>query len=192
VTIKSVQTHTPTCSIWAIPDEQIVPGGSTALSWSTTNASSASLDNGIGAVSLEGTRTVSNLWDDTIFTMNVSGQGGTAQCSVPVFLKETTPKPPKKPTCDIHMGGKNEYGAEETITWNTDEDVDSVEIEGAGEVPKHGWRGIMKLDKQTTFKMKVKKGTQVTECSCVGNPIEDKSADWTSWSNQGWQHSTWY
>jgi len=76
----------PTCTITANP-AAIVAGTSSTLSWTSTNATSASLNQGIGNVSLSGTRIVSPAVTTT-YTLSVAGAGGSATCSAPVVVNQ--------------------------------------------------------------------------------------------------------
>jgi len=66
----------PTVSLSASP-ASIRSGQSSTLSWTSTNADTCSIDNGVGAVALNGTATVSPT-RDTIYSITATGPGGTA------------------------------------------------------------------------------------------------------------------
>lgn len=78
----------PTASITATPSS-INAGDSVTLSWSTTNASTASIE-GIGDVSTSGTRTVTPS-ASTTYKLVAHGDGGTADASADVTV---VPPPP--------------------------------------------------------------------------------------------------
>jgi IPT/TIG domain len=68
----------PTATLTASPSVLNKPGLSTTLSWTTTNANSATIDNGIGAVALpNGSISTENLASTTVFNIMVIGYGGT-------------------------------------------------------------------------------------------------------------------
>ena len=75
----------PTVSISANPGV-IVYGESSTLSWTSTNAESATIDKGIGNVPLSGSITVSPV-GTTTYTITVTGPGGTATDQVLVTVK---------------------------------------------------------------------------------------------------------
>jgi len=79
----------PTVTISADPTT-LMPGESSTLSWSSTNAESASIDQGIGPVSVNGTTTVSPT-ETTTYTITATGPGGSAADSVEVVV--ITPPP---------------------------------------------------------------------------------------------------
>jgi uncharacterized protein (TIGR03437 family) len=72
----------PTVSLTAAPDS-IWRGQSSTLRWSSTNASRASIDQGIGNVPVTGSLTVSPA-ETTTYTITVAGAGGTASASATV------------------------------------------------------------------------------------------------------------
>jgi peptidoglycan-associated lipoprotein len=73
-------------------------GQSSTLRWSTSNATSASIDNGIGNVSTSGSRSVSPA-NTTTYRLTARGAGGEASESVTVRVVEPPPQPPAvKPT----------------------------------------------------------------------------------------------
>jgi len=86
-TTKSVTVtvhQPPTVSISTDP-EAILFGESATLSWSSTNATAATIDQGIGDVPVEGSTTVSPT-KTTTYTITATGFGGTATDSVKLPL----------------------------------------------------------------------------------------------------------
>jgi YVTN family beta-propeller protein len=84
--------HKPTVTITASPNP-IDEGETTTLTWSSTNADSATIDQGIGNVDVNGSLEVDSL-ESTTFTITVTGQGGTAAASVTVEV--LAPPAPRK------------------------------------------------------------------------------------------------
>jgi hypothetical protein len=70
----------------------IVRGNCTALNWTTSNAISASINQGIGAVALSGTRQVCPTVD-TSYTITATNPGG-SKASVPASVMVTVPAQP--------------------------------------------------------------------------------------------------
>jgi sugar lactone lactonase YvrE len=62
--------------------------GNVTFSWSTTNASSATIDNGIGTVPVNGSRTIT-VASTSRYTLTVTGEGGTATATVTVTIGAT-------------------------------------------------------------------------------------------------------
>ncbi len=75
----------PTATLTANPST-IKPGQSSTLSWSMTNASSAQIDNGIGAVQVPSGSTIVTPKQTTTYTLTVTGAGGTATANATVTV----------------------------------------------------------------------------------------------------------
>jgi peptidoglycan-associated lipoprotein len=71
-------------------------GQSSTLRWSVANATSMSIDEGVGAVQANGTRQV-NPGNSTTYTLSASGAGGNATRSVTVTVNAAPPPPPPPP-----------------------------------------------------------------------------------------------
>jgi peptidoglycan-associated lipoprotein len=80
----------PTVNLQASPT-LIQRGQSSTLTWSSTNATSLTLSPGIGAVSAEGTQSVSPQ-DSTTYTLTATGPGGSADATTHVTV--SVPPPP--------------------------------------------------------------------------------------------------
>lgn len=72
-------------------------GQSSTLSWSISNATDMSIDNGIGAVQSQGQRQIFPT-ATTTYTLSVSGPGGMDTRSVTVTVSTPPPPPPPPPT----------------------------------------------------------------------------------------------
>ncbi|MDN3513168.1 MAG: carboxypeptidase regulatory-like domain-containing protein [Candidatus Brocadia sp.] len=92
ITVESNHAYAPSCDILANP-ETIVQGNSATLTWTSTNATSAEIDQGIGAVAVNGSRSVSPA-QSTTYTITVTGDGGSATASVTVTVNTDTTLPP--------------------------------------------------------------------------------------------------
>jgi len=89
VTITVAASDAPSCTLSASPTE-VSSGERSTLSWTTTNAKTFSLDNGIGnaAPLAAGSTSTPAITGNTTFTGTVtSASGKTASCSVPVTIK---------------------------------------------------------------------------------------------------------
>ncbi len=109
----------PTCTLTASPTA-IQTGGSAALSWTTTNATSFSIDQGIGSVTpvASGSKSVSPS-TTTTYTGTATGSGGTVHCAATVTVT-STPPPPTAPTCTLTASPTSvNTGNHTTLTWTT-------------------------------------------------------------------------
>lgn len=76
---------TPVITSFSAAPPVIVKGASSVLSWTSTNGTSASLDNGIGAVATSGTHTVSPTVTTT-YTLTATNADGSANSSTTVTV----------------------------------------------------------------------------------------------------------
>ncbi|MCI0621077.1 MAG: peptidoglycan-associated lipoprotein Pal [Acidobacteria bacterium] len=84
----------PTVTLSANPST-IERGQSSTLSWTSTGATSVSIDQGIGDVSVSGSRSVSPS-SSTTYTITAKGEGGTAPATARITV--TAPPAPPPPT----------------------------------------------------------------------------------------------
>src|SRR5919108_4091960 len=81
------QPPIPTVSI-SSDKATVIAGDTVTLSWTSTAATSVSIDNGIGPVPASGSRDVQPS-SDTTYTVTASGAGGTATAAVSIKLSDT-------------------------------------------------------------------------------------------------------
>src|SRR6476620_4702121 len=81
----------PTASLSANPDT-VNKGGSTTLSWETSNATDVSIDT-IGAVQASGSQQVTPA-DSTTYHLTAKGPGGTQMATARVTVTQPPPPPP--------------------------------------------------------------------------------------------------
>lgn len=99
----------PAITFTATPDT-IISGGTSTLSWSVTNATTVTIDNGIGSVSLTGTRSVSPTATKN-YTLTATGPGGPSTASVIVSVTNVPP-----PTIAIVSPKENEIVSQSPLT----------------------------------------------------------------------------
>jgi len=121
----------PTTGISANPESMLI-GTSSTLSWNSTRADTAVIDNGIGAVNVNGSTIVSPT-ETTTYTIMVTGRGGTATSTATV----TVYYPP--PIIDISANPVSILlGESTTLSWSSTY-ADTVVIDnGVGSVPVNG------------------------------------------------------
>ena len=74
----------------------ITKGDASTLSWVSQNAKNCDIQPGIGAVTLKGSMPVTP-GSNTLYTLNCTGDGGTAKSSASVDVREPEPKPAPPP-----------------------------------------------------------------------------------------------
>ncbi|MCI5196623.1 MAG: hypothetical protein D3919_10430, partial [Candidatus Electrothrix sp. AW5] len=132
----SVSTPAPTVSLSADPTS-ITAGSSTTLSWTSSNADTVSIDNGIGTVATNGTSTVTPS-TTTTYTMTATGAGGTATDTVTVAVL-----PAVEPIITISAESESiALGSSTVLSWQSS-NVDTVSIDnGIGPVALTGSQSV--------------------------------------------------
>lgn len=94
-------TPQPTVTINASPDT-VNSGQSVTLSWSSTNATTLSIDPGVGSVAPQGSTPV-NPTNSTTYTITATGAGGSATASTRVTVNAPPPAapPPSAPAPNV-------------------------------------------------------------------------------------------
>jgi phospholipase C len=125
---KSDPPAAPTAQIQAAAT-QVTPGQSIALTWTTTNASSVTIQPSISttALPLSGSATVTPQ-ASTNYQLTASGPGGTAASSVMVNV--TAPPPPTPVVTLVSSPSAVSSGVPSTLTW-TSTNAASVSIQPA-------------------------------------------------------------
>jgi len=106
---KQVITSAPYCTLTGNPTSFGPGGGVTQLTWTTQNATSFTINNGIGSVTpVSGGNVNANVTQNTTFVGTATGPGGTFTCEVPVTI--TSPNP----ACTLTIS-KNEINTGESV-----------------------------------------------------------------------------
>ena len=104
----------PTIDSFSASPTTIISGNSSTLSWTTTNATSVSINQGIGGVSVDGSTSVTPT-TTTTYTLTATGPGGTVTSSVTI-----TVNPPSAPTASLSASSTSiAYNGSTTLTWST-------------------------------------------------------------------------
>ncbi|MCJ7524843.1 MAG: hypothetical protein MUP71_06415, partial [Candidatus Aminicenantes bacterium] len=128
---SSIYAVKPTVNISASP-ERINLGKSSTLSWNSTNATSASINNDIGTVPVNGTKSVSPA-ATTTYIITVTGSGGKATARVKVTVL------PPLPTVTFSASpGTIAQGGTSTLSWSTTSASTVTISAGVGTVPVNG------------------------------------------------------
>jgi|GEM_PF-3072145 len=120
----------PTVSFSAFPST-ITPGQSSQLTWSTSGASSVSIDNGLGAQPLSGSTNISPT-QSTTYTLTATGTGGTTTRQVTVAVGSTPTVTLTATPTTINVGGTSK------LTWASTNAVTASIDHGIGTVPANG------------------------------------------------------
>ncbi|RJR13118.1 hypothetical protein C4585_02560 [Candidatus Parcubacteria bacterium] len=145
VTVNTVTPDVPSCDISANPSK-INKGGTSTLSWTSENATSATINQGIGSVNKNGSKNVSPNETKT-YKMTVTGPGGTANCQTTVTVKTVTPN---APSCDIDASPSTiDEGEYSTISWTSDNATSASLNQGIGSVSVNGSRSVNPTNTKT-------------------------------------------
>ncbi|OGD70403.1 hypothetical protein A3I18_02770 [Candidatus Campbellbacteria bacterium RIFCSPLOWO2_02_FULL_35_11] len=136
-TTVTVRTNpVPTCTMTASPTN-INVGNSSTLSWSSSNATSAVIDHGIGSVSVDGSRSVSPT-QTTTYRGTFTGSGGTVVCQATVTV--VLPPPP---SCASSISPASiNPGGSATLSWLSTNTSSASINQGIGNVPTSGSRTV--------------------------------------------------
>ena len=127
----TVHANPPTAKLTAAPTT-ITAGNSATLTWSTTNATSVSIDNGIGTVAASGSTTVSPT-TTTTYTLTATGSGGTVTATATVTVQELMP------TAKLAASPSSiKAGETSTLTWTTTNATTVSIDQGIGAVSPSG------------------------------------------------------
>jgi RHS repeat-associated protein len=131
IEIRKKSTSPPPEVTFSADPSSIKLEESSTLSWTTTNANIATIDQEIGSVDLNGSHVVSPQ-ETTTYTLTAIGLGGST-------TKSTTVNVYPAPTVNITADPKAiEIGSASTLTWSST-NADSVTIDqGIGSVELHG------------------------------------------------------
>src|SRR3989344_5687205 len=132
----------PTCTMSAVPST-ITAGNTSNLRWTSTNATSAVINQGIGNVAVNGNRNVSP-FQTTTYTGAFTGPGGTVNCQTTVTVTI-----PQMPTCTMTVNPANiTTGQSATLSWTSVNATSAVINQGIGNVAVNGSRSVSQT--QTT------------------------------------------
>lgn len=157
----------PTCSLSAT-SPVVNYGGTTTLTWNTTNGYSVSIDNSLGVVQNNGSYIIGNITGTRTYTLTVVGTGGTRTCQTTVSTQgygysgsgyggvSST-----APTCgmSVQPDGKGGY----LLGWYTQNAL-LASIAGIGSVGKSGTYAITPVQ-NTVYTMTVR-GYDGSERTC--------------------------
>ena len=136
----------PPTTVFTVTPDAISAGGTATLSWTTTDAASVTIDQGIGAQPLSGSLAISP-GATTTYTLTATGTGGTAR------RQATLTVTPPKPTISFSATKRTiAEGEETTLSWQV-ANATSVSINhGIGERGSSGSTRVAPLT-TTTYRL---------------------------------------
>lgn len=160
------------CDAFNASPTKVKHGGEhVTLSWNTTNAQKVTINNGVGQVADDGSKTVF-VDSNTTFVLTVDGEDGDDTCQVSVTVKE---KP--QLSCDLFTVSKSKVEEDErfTLRWETT-GATSVSInQGIGSVSADGSR-TESVDDDTTYILTASNSHETVTCK-VSVKVEEDEKD---------------
>jgi hypothetical protein len=133
ITVGSTSSGPPTISFTANPTS-IASGASSTLTWSTANATSVTIDNGVGSKPASGSASVSPT-TTTTYTLTATGPSGTSTARATVTVTSGTPPP----TINFTASPTSiSAGQSSTLTWSTGNATSVTISNGVGSEPTSG------------------------------------------------------
>ncbi len=158
--ILKQQITPPSCTLSANPTV-IDKGSSSTLTWTSTNATSAVIDHGVGSVTpVGGGSTSVSPTATTYYTMTVYGPDGTATCHANVEVRDVNP------TCSLQANpGTINPGGSSTLTWTSTNGVSAAITPTPGSVPLNGSTSVSPAS-TTTYTLTVTGAPGTTPAVC--------------------------
>ena len=145
VTVDEPDAEYPQCNSFYTSPSVLANDGYTTLHWDTTYATSVSINNGVGSVSQDGTRSVYVNNNETFTLTAQNSDGESVNCSTSVTVLDDTPTNHNDLSCDSFYASPSHVEEDEEfrLYWETT-DADEVYINnGVGYVNRDG---SMRLD----------------------------------------------
>jgi hypothetical protein len=120
ITVEIPTPIDPICNSFTVSPSTINRGASATLTWNTTNANTAAINNGVGAVAVDGTFVVSPLSNITYTLTAIGAQNKQVTCPVSVIVTQ----PNTAITCAANVNfsaspSRINRGNSSTLTWST-------------------------------------------------------------------------
>jgi PKD repeat protein len=130
----------PAITVFTATPAEIKQGKSTTLKWAIKDATSVTIDQGIGEVASEGSAVLSPA-KTIAYTLTATNAGGTVSKSVVITvnvpLAPPPPPPPDTTALEIkNISASSDTGTEAVVTWATDK-PSSGQVE-YGKTPQYG------------------------------------------------------
>jgi hypothetical protein len=127
--VVSCRQEPPSIVLFSVAPSEIDSGASSTLKWDVANATSVTIDQGIGKVSANGSKKLSPS-KTTAYTLTATNAGGTVTKAVVLYITEA-PSTPPLPAVDTtppvikNVSTSSETETSAVITWTTNEPASS-------------------------------------------------------------------
>ncbi len=161
-----VGTNSPTGTFSASPNSLPSAGGSTTLTWTSSNAASASIDQGIGSVDVNGSASVTVTANKT-FTLTVTNAAGVStRYTAAVTVAAPAPAPAPTGTLAASATTVPSTGGSVTLTWTSANAASASIDQGIGTVALNG-SAVVAVTATKTFTLTVTNTAGVTASYAV-------------------------
>ena len=162
VTVKPAPAPLPVCTL--VADKTLVEEGTSAkLTWTSQNSVSASMDNGIGTITLNGSRDVTPTATTTYKATFANKDGKKVTCEKTIAVTPK-PTPAPEPVCTLTANKTSiEKGETAKLTWTSQNAVSGSMNQGIGTIALNDSRDVTP-DATTTYQatFENKDGKKVT------------------------------
>ena len=180
-TSSNPSTGAPAVQLSAQP-LSVPAGTSVTLTWTSTNATSVVIDNGVGTVAANGSTPVKPA-ATTTYTATATGGSASATSSVTVTVTTSTP-PPAAPTIQLTATPTSiASGGSSTLTWTSTNATSVIIDNGIGTVAVNGSKSVSP-SVSTTYTASASNGTTTITSSAtvtVSNPPPPSSVSVPTW-----------
>lgn len=155
-------TPLPLCDSFVASPSNILVGGTSVLSWQTTNANRVVINNGVGDVAVDGSVTVSPLTTTTYLLTAIGADNHQVTCAIPVSVGTTNVFTCANNVSFTASDSSIRRGDDTVLTWNT-VNVDTVSISDIGATTLSGSRSVEPRN-DTTYVLTATRGAQSVSC----------------------------
>lgn len=184
----------PVISQFTASPDGISAGDTCTLTWSISDATSATIDNGIGSVALNGSRSVSPN-ETTIYTITATGRGGTNTATAQVTVESTSGSAPSvAPTyagglpvinyfnvSPVELTGSFSVSGTHKLSWDVSNALSVSITPGIGTVAATGSRNITPSS-TTTYVLSAKNAYGIREKSVTVSNVSGVAH--VSWADE--------
>jgi len=156
---------------FAVTPTSIIGSGSVTLTWTANNATTATIDNGVGAVAITGGSKTLTVSTTTTFTLTLNNASGTKTYTAAVTVN---PVPPSVPTGTLIVSPTSIVGTGSvTLTWTANNATTASIDNGVGTVATTGGSKTATVSASTTFTLTLSNvsGTKSYTAAVTVNPV---------------------
>ena len=171
--INGTQPDGPAVNSFVATPNSILPGESTSLTWATNNATSVSINNGVGSVPLDGSIAITPAVT-TLYTLTAVGTQGTTTATTVVVVEQPGLDPPYVGSFTANPEIISQ-GEAVTLSWQTTDATDISISPGVGAVLSSNGSVSVVPSNTTTYTVSASNGggttTKTVTVTVIASPI---------------------